>query len=79
MLPSTILSYQQFGTFLMVVMFYSWLYSTFFFLPLCAIIGPKGYYGQLTCGKEEEGEEQEEVDMAQVTKNRNACVDTVDW
>lgn len=51
MLPSTILSYIQMAQFLMLVMFVSWVYSTFFFLPLCAVIGPVGTTCQLTFKK----------------------------
>ncbi|XP_057308069.1 protein dispatched homolog 1-like isoform X2 [Hydractinia symbiolongicarpus] len=51
MLPSTILSYIQMAQFLMLVMFVSWVYSTFFFLPLCAVIGPVGTTCQLTFNK----------------------------
>ena len=46
MLPSTILSYKQMGTFLMLIMVISWTYSTFFFQSLCRTIGPEGRKGQ---------------------------------
>ena len=49
MVPSSVLVYIQMAEFLMLVMFISWMYSTFFFLPLCAAIGPTDYIGQLTC------------------------------
>merc|ERR1740124_1883070 len=51
MVPSSILVYIQMAEFLMLVMFVSWVYSTFFFLPLCAAVGPTGYVGQLTWDK----------------------------
>ena len=51
MTPSQVLVYIQMSQFLMLVMFVSWLFSTFFFLPLCAVIGPTGNVGQLTCKK----------------------------
>ena len=51
MVPSTVLCYVQIGHFLMVVMFFSWMYSTFFFLPLCASIGPTGHAGEFRCRK----------------------------
>ena len=51
MTPSQVLVYIQMSQFLMLVMFISWLFSTFFFLPLCAVIGPTGNVGQLTCKK----------------------------
>ena len=46
MMPSTILAYRQLGTFLMLVMLISWLYSNFFFLSLLKAIGPEGGFGQ---------------------------------
>ena len=39
MLPSKVLIYRQFGVFLILVMTSSWLFATFFFLPLCATFG----------------------------------------
>jgi len=51
MAPSHVLVYLQMAQFLMLVMFISWVYSTLFFLPLCAFIGPTGNVGQLTCKK----------------------------
>ena len=51
MAPSHVLVYLQMAQFLMLVMFVSWVYSTLFFLPLCAFIGPSGNTGQLTCKK----------------------------
>ena len=53
MTPSTVRCYVQFGSFLMIVMFFSWIYSTFFFLPLCAAIGPTGYFTELRWRKKE--------------------------
>ena len=44
-----ILAYIQLGTFLMLVMVVSWLFATFFFLPLCSVAGPKGNCAQITC------------------------------
>lgn len=43
--PSVVLAYLQIGTFLVILMAVSWLYSTFFFLSLLSIAGPKN--GQL--------------------------------
>eukprot|EP00111_Clytia_hemisphaerica_P005464 TCONS_00015824-protein len=51
MTPSAVLVYLQMAQFLMLVMFISWLFSTFFFLPVCAVFGPTGNMGQLTCKK----------------------------
>ncbi|KAK2165634.1 hypothetical protein LSH36_47g00000 [Paralvinella palmiformis] len=48
-LGSQVLAYRQFGLFLVFVMFYSWTFSTFFFLPLCYGIGPLNDTGSLTC------------------------------
>lgn len=48
MMPATVLAYYQLGQFLMLVMVFSWLYSTFAFLSICAVIGPKDNFGQLS-------------------------------
>lgn len=47
MMPASILSYTQMGTFLMLIMTISWLYSTLFFQSMCRVIGPEGDVGQL--------------------------------
>ena len=47
MMPATVLAYFQLGQFLMLVMVFSWLYSTFGFLSICTVIGPKDNFGQL--------------------------------
>lgn len=46
-MPATVLAYFQLGQFLMLVMVFSWLYSTFGFLSICAVIGPRNDFGQL--------------------------------
>ena len=46
-LGARVLAYRQFGTFLVFVMFYSWVFSTFLFLPLCYAIGPLGNTGDI--------------------------------
>ena len=51
MMPSTILAYFQLGTFLMLIMFYSWLYANYFFLPLCYLFGPQNNFAQLRLPK----------------------------
>ncbi|XP_022785842.1 protein dispatched homolog 1-like isoform X2 [Stylophora pistillata] len=48
MMPATVLAYFQLGQFLMLVMVFSWLYSTFGFLSICSVIGPKNNFGQLS-------------------------------
>lgn len=48
MMPATVLVYFQLGQFLMLVMVFSWCYSTFSFLSICAVIGPKDNFGQLS-------------------------------
>ncbi|XP_070577195.1 protein dispatched homolog 1-like isoform X2 [Ptychodera flava] len=63
MMPSTVLSYTQLGTFLMLVMAISWLYSTFFFQSLCRIIGPQGNCGQIPLPSK----------WCQVQKVKNVC------
>ena len=47
MMPASILTFFQAGVFLMLIMSFSWLYANFFFLPLCATIGPQGRFGQV--------------------------------
>ncbi len=47
MMPATVLAYFQLGQFLMLVMVFSWLYSTFGFLSICTVIGPRDDFGQL--------------------------------
>ena len=47
MMPSVIHAYIQVGHFLMLIMSTSWVYSTFFFLALCAVLGPQGKFGNV--------------------------------
>eukprot|EP00795_Rhopilema_esculentum_P006517 gene6517-11981_t len=47
MAPSSVLVYIQLSHFLMALMTFSWLYATFFFMPLCSIIGPVNDFCQL--------------------------------
>ena len=47
MMPSVINAYIQVGHFLMLIMSASWVYSTFFFLALCAVLGPQGQVGHI--------------------------------
>ena len=51
MSPASILAYLQMSHFLMLIMVMSWIFSTFFFLPLCALAGPTENFGQLTFKK----------------------------
>ncbi|XP_078362543.1 protein dispatched homolog 1-like [Oculina patagonica] len=51
MMPSTVLAYFQLGQFLMLVMVFSWLYSTFGFLSICTVIGPREDFGQLSISR----------------------------
>ncbi|KAK2158928.1 hypothetical protein LSH36_161g00041 [Paralvinella palmiformis] len=46
-LNARVLAYRQYGMFLVFIMFYSWIFSTFLFLPLCYTIGPLGHTGDL--------------------------------
>ena len=46
-MPSIILFYVQLGTFLMLVMAFSWLFATFFFQSLCYAAGPQGDCAQI--------------------------------
>ncbi len=47
MYPSHLTSFSKMGQFLMLVMFTSYLYSTFFFVPLCALFGPTNNFGDI--------------------------------
>lgn len=52
MLPSHVLAYYKLGTFLMIIMAFSWAYSTFLFQSLCCVVGPRGNFCQVPlCGK----------------------------
>lgn len=46
MMPSTVLVYRKFGTFLLLLVFLAWLYATFFFQALLRVAGPHGGFGQ---------------------------------
>ncbi|PVD25783.1 hypothetical protein C0Q70_13443 [Pomacea canaliculata] len=48
MMPSTVLAYRKFGTFLMLLVSVSWVYSTFFFQLCFAPSGRKGGSGSFT-------------------------------
>jgi len=50
MYPSGLISFSQMGQFLMLVMCTSYLYATFFFVPLCAIFGPTKNFGAINFG-----------------------------
>ena len=47
MYPSNLTSFSKMGQFLMLVMFTSYLYATFFFVPLCALFGPTNNFGDI--------------------------------
>ncbi|CAF0976871.1 unnamed protein product [Rotaria sp. Silwood1] len=44
---SSLCAFRQMGQFLMTIMLTSWSFAMFFFLPLCAIIGPVGSCGSI--------------------------------
>ncbi|CAF0937150.1 unnamed protein product [Didymodactylos carnosus] len=44
---SSLSSFRQMGQFLMTIMLTSYVFATFFFLPLCAIMGPVGNCGSI--------------------------------
>ncbi|XP_076442928.1 protein dispatched homolog 1-like isoform X2 [Babylonia areolata] len=46
LMPSTVLVYRKFGTFLMLLVSVGWVYSTFFFQSLLRLMGPQGGFGQ---------------------------------
>lgn len=47
MAPSKLTSFSQMGYFLMLIMFISWLYATWFFLPLLSFLGPIDKFGDI--------------------------------
>lgn len=47
MSPSKLTSFSQMGFFLMLIMFVSWLYATWFFLPLLSFIGPIDHFADI--------------------------------
>jgi hypothetical protein len=47
MAPSKLTSFSQMGFFLMLIMFVSWLFATWFFLPLLSFIGPIDRFGDI--------------------------------
>lgn len=54
MLPSDVLPYTQLGVFLIIIMFVSWFYSTFFLVSLLSVFGSDydhGPYPYRCCGK----------------------------
>lgn len=51
MFPSGLISFSKMGQFLMLVMFTSYMYATFFFVPMCAIFGPTKNFGKLNLKK----------------------------
>ncbi|CAF4141912.1 unnamed protein product, partial [Adineta steineri] len=47
MIHASLTAYREMGQFLMTIMLTSWFFAMFFFLPLCAILGPVGAYGSI--------------------------------
>ena len=83
-MPSHVLAYLRLGTFLMLVMTFSWIYATFFFLAVCRIIGPNGNFCQIPvpCGNGSSHEEQEQdfspgIDDAPISRPcSSSCCET---
>ena len=48
MMPARVIAYIKLGTFLMLVMTFSWVYSTFLFQSICRIIGPRHNFCQIS-------------------------------
>ena len=79
-MPATVLAYFQLGQFLMLVMVFSF---TFSFLSICAVIGPKDNFGQLSishlfhrCGRGKAGVSKEpEAKNELVILNQNVASD----
>lgn len=70
MAPASVLVYIQASHFLMTLMTFSWLYATFFFLPLCAVIGPTGNFGQISLSGLCSGKKEKE--QYEIETNQNA-------
>lgn len=51
LVPSVVLAYRQLAIFLMTVTSISWLCSTFFYMSLLVLIGPRGTFGEVKCFK----------------------------
>jgi hypothetical protein len=51
MFPSGLTSFSKMGQFLMLVMCTSYLYATFFFVPMLSIFGPTKNFGKLNLKK----------------------------
>ncbi|CAF4407551.1 unnamed protein product, partial [Rotaria magnacalcarata] len=51
MSPSKLTSFSQMGFFLMLIMFVSWLFATWFFLPLLSFLGPIDKFADIPFGK----------------------------
>jgi predicted RND superfamily exporter protein len=51
MYPSGLVSFCKMGQFLMLVMCLSYIYATFFFVPLCALFGPTKNFGNMQLKK----------------------------
>ena len=49
MMPTRIIAYKELGCFLMLVMVFSWSFSTFFFQAICRVVGPTGNFCQISC------------------------------
>jgi predicted RND superfamily exporter protein len=47
MFPSSLVSFSKMGQFLVLVMCFSYMYATFFFVPMCALFGPTNNFGNL--------------------------------
>ena len=50
MYPSSLTSFSKMGQFLMLVMCLSYLFATFFFVPMCALFGPTQDFGNMRLG-----------------------------
>ncbi len=50
MYPSSLTSFSKMGQFLMLVMCLSYIFATFFFVPMCALFGPTKDFGNLNIG-----------------------------
>ena len=49
MMPTRIIAYKELGSFLMLVMVFSWSFSTFFFQAICLVVGPTANFCQISC------------------------------
>ena len=74
-MPSHVLAYIRLGTFLMLVMAFSWFYASFFFLAILRVIGPNGNFCQITlpCETKSNQTNHRQYDLDSITSDTRPC------